>query len=285
MSPSAVIPFIVLLSAVLSCCSDCSGSRDDAQGSNSTGVSNGTGMRLDSISWGGNADVEGMLAEDELRSVFEKALRSLKAPAEDAMLNADVQGDSDGNETGIFVKAWIRSEDITVPITTSLVVTGPGSDSENLKKLSARSADELVGALEGLFRIYRSDSEIWIRSLESAEPDEQVLAMRLLAEKKVVSAVPGVAELLGDPREVVAEEAADSLVKIGDESAVPLLIESIRRGDLRSEVRAIEAMGRIGGSEATAYLEMVSQGHEMPEVRRMSSDALKRLHSSNANNR
>ena len=47
--------------------------------------------------------------------------------------------------------------------------------------------------------------------------------------------------------------------------------------DLRSEVRAIEAMGRIGGEEAEAYLEMTAVGHEVPEVQALSKDLLKKM--------
>ena len=41
--------------------------------------------------------------------------------------------------------------------------------------------------------------------------------------------------------------------------------------------RVIEALGRIGGTEAEAYLEMTAGGHEVPEVRRISAAALARL--------
>jgi hypothetical protein len=44
----------------------------------------------------------------------------------------------------------------------------------------------------------------------------------------------------------------------------------------RSEVRAVEALGRIGGEEAEAYLEMVAGGHQVEEVRRIARDALQR---------
>ena len=90
--------------------------------------------------------------------------------------------------------------------------------------------------------------------------------MRLVPAKIVQAAV----------REV-AEAAAVALGDMGDESAVPVLIQSMDPRSLRSEVRAIEAMARIGGKEARAYLEMTAEGHENSEVRELSEGALQRM--------
>jgi HEAT repeat protein len=104
-----------------------------------------------------------------------------------------------------------------------------------------------------------------------------VLALSLLGAAKTRVAIPAIGLVLKDPRERVAESAADALVAIGDESAVPILIGAIRRNDVRSEVRAIEAISRIGGKEARAYLEMTAFGHENSEVRALSQNALARM--------
>ena len=93
------------------------------------------------------------------------------------------------------------------------------------------------------------------------------------------ASIEHIGKLLSDPRPEVAEVAAQSLAEIGDERAVPVLIKSIERGDLRSQVRAIEAMAVIGGEEAEAYLEMTAKGHEIEEVRTLSFAALKKIRS------
>jgi HEAT repeat protein len=98
-----------------------------------------------------------------------------------------------------------------------------------------------------------------------------------LGQRKVRAAVPAIGDLLDDPREQVVEAAAEALAEIGDEKAVPFLVKGMRRWDLRSEVRAIEAMGHIGGEEAEAYLEMTAIGHEVPEVRILSKSLLQKL--------
>ena len=119
----------------------------------------------------------------------------------------------------------------------------------------------------GLFRLL----------LQIAFPDEQLFALRLLGLRKAREAVPAIGRLLEDPRIQVVEAAAEVLAEIGDERAVPFLVQGMRRRDLRSEVRAIEAMGSIGGKEAEAYLEMTAVGHEVPEVRALSKNLLKQM--------
>ena len=163
------------------------------------------------------------------------------------------------------------------PIRAGVAATGTADTKESARRLLADALSDLAHAFKGLLDLVEADAKGLIRALHSPEPDEQILAIRLLGKKRVPQAVPALGRLLEDPREQVVEAAAQSLSMIGDERAVPLLIGAIRRNDLRSEVRAIEAMGRIGGKEAAAYLEMTSLGHEIPEVRRISEQMLQRI--------
>jgi hypothetical protein len=41
--------------------------------------------------------------------------------------------------------------------------------------------------------------------------------------------------------------------------------------------KILDAVGQIGGDEARAYLDFVSSGHEVPEVRALARAALERL--------
>jgi hypothetical protein len=188
----------------------------------------------------------------------------------------DLQGslDTTAGEGALVLEGQVRSTAFGVPVSTTLAATGKAESAEDARALVGRGLGDLAAALTALARLAGGDHKTWIRALDSAEPDEQRLAAALLARDKVKTAVPHLGRLLADPREPVADAAADALVTIGDRSAVPIFIESIRRGDLRSEVRAIEAMGRLGGSEARAYLEMTAGGHEVEEVRRLSQRAL-----------
>jgi HEAT repeat protein len=158
-----------------------------------------------------------------------------------------------------------------------VVVQGRISNEKSAVELMNKGVEELETTFRSLFRVYGGTATIWRRSLDSAEPDEQILAVRLLARDHVAAAVESIGKLLDDPREQVAEAAAAALGDMGEESAVPVLIRSMNPRVLRSEVRAIESMARIGGKEASAYLEMTAEGHENPEVRELSKDALARM--------
>ena len=165
----------------------------------------------------------------------------------------------------------------SVPLEAGVVFSGESPDEGAAGELMGKAVEELGRSLSSQFALWGGSVEARRRALQSPEPDEQILAMRLLARDKVTSAMEAISQLLSDPREQVAEAAADALAEMGDERAVPLLIRAIDHKDLRSEVRAIEAMARIGGSEAAAYLEMTAQGHELSEVRELSGAALERL--------
>ena len=179
-------------------------------------------------------------------------------------------------EGAFIVEAFIRGG-LPIPLSTGLLAMGPISDSKSEAKLLDKGLVDLRYALKSLLKLCDGDIQMWRRALDSAEPDEQIFAARLLANAKQAVAVEPIAALLSDPRPQVAEAAADALGEIGDERAVPLLINSIKHGDLRSEVRAIEAMSRIGGKEAKAYLEMTANGHEIDQVRKLSAAALSRI--------
>ena len=191
----------------------------------------------------------------------------------------DVTGmwENRGGEVALSLEAKVRGGALRVPIGAQIVATGPAGDRGTEISLVTRGLADLGEALAAMFNLYGADEAAWTRALDAAEPDEQVLALALLGEAKSRAAVPAIGAALKDPRERVAEAAADALAAIGDERAVPLLIGAIRRDDVRSEVRAIEAISRIGGKEARAYLEMTALGDELPEVRALSQSALDRM--------
>jgi len=227
----------------------------------------------------------GGAAPDERRCAADVAAMVKRLPRFPAMAKAgatprlDVTGmwDLEGEDAALRVEAKLKGVDTRVPIRAAIVATGRAEDPAAAADVVRRSVDDLGKALASMFALYGAGEATWIRALDAAEPDEQMLALALLGDAKCKAAIPAIGPALGDPRAQVAEAAADALVAIGDQSAVPVLIASIRRGDMRSEVRAIEAISRLGGKEARAYLEMTAIGHEIPEVRALSVGALERL--------
>jgi hypothetical protein len=191
---------------------------------------------------------------------------------------ADAEGAIAG-DARLTLEARIRARGLGEPVTTGVAAIGSGSDRGAVTRLLERALVDLARGIRSQVDLLGAGEERLILALDSAEPDEQILAARLLAERRARRAVPALGRMLEDPRPDVAEAAAGAMAAIADPTAVPFLIRAVRRGDLRSEVRAIEAMAVIGGAEAEAYLEMTAVGHEVAEVRGISEAALRRLRS------
>jgi hypothetical protein len=240
-------------------------------------------VEIGRVSWRPVGPMGEQISRTEFGELAGEALAAMPAVAgQPAGRRFDLEGslDTTAGEGAMVLEARLARSPAGAPISATLVATGKTDTADSTRALVRKGLADLTGALASLLRLADGSRDDWIRALDSAEPDEQRLAAELLGEHKVTRSVPRLSEMLADPREPVAEAAADALAQIGDPSAVPLLIKSIRRGDLRSEVRAIEAMGRIGGPEAEAYLEMTAGGHEVEEVRSLSQRALDGIRSS-----
>jgi hypothetical protein len=184
--------------------------------------------------------------------------------------------DEDGRGS-VVLKARMRVGGLGEPLETGVAALSMTPDTASARTFVEKALFDLADACVGLLGLVDADREHLMRALDSAEPDEQVLALKLLGRQKAREAVERIGGLLGDPRYEVVETAAEALGEIGDEKAIPFLVRGVKRGDLRSEVRVIEALGRIGGTEAEAYLEMTAVGHEVLEVRNLSESLLKQV--------
>lgn len=235
-------------------------------------------LKFDVIGWrmgsdGGTAISEALF-DQAVKTTFQgvtvRRLEVKRASLSGEMVVSESRG-------ALALEVRIDAAEIPFPLTMTLAADADISGEHRLDALMKRGLSDLATAVQEMVRIAEGRESEWISALASAEPDIQILGARLLGVNKVKGAIDPLAALLTDPREAVAEAAADALKRIGDERAVPLLIQSIRRGDIRSEVRVIEAIGNIGGAEAEAYLEMTAIGHELVEVRRISKELLDRL--------
>jgi len=238
------------------------------------------GAELGRVSWSAVGPAAAALGRVDATAAAREALVGIPSPEPTiAGARLDLEGalDTTAGEGALMLEARFAAAPGGLDITATLAAAGPAQQPEEARALLRKGLGDLASALGGLARLTRGRPADWTGALASAEPDEQRLAAMLLGRGRVREAVPRLAELLTDPREPVAEAAADALVAIGDRAAVPLLIGSIRRGDLRSEVRVIEALARLGGAEAEAYLEMTAGGHEVEEVRNLSERALTNL--------
>ena len=224
------------------------------------------------------SDSKEKITRDEFRKVVASRFRTVDVRRL-TIQRAAIKGDFEVAEGGgqLVLEVRIQVESLGVPVETTLLATAGISPDRPPRDILEKGISDLTVAVTELLRVAAASPKEWIRGLQAPEQDVQLLSIQLLGKSKEVSGVHPLAVLLSDPRERVAEAAAEALVEIGDRQAVPLIIKSIKRRHLRSEVRAIETIGRLGGDEARAYLEMTAIGHELEEVRRLSRSLLNKL--------
>ncbi len=243
----------------------------------------GAPLRIDSVTWRMDKESGETISKNAFRELADRGLsrvtlRRLRVTR--SVLKGEI-GKLKGK--GVLVlEAKIHLETLRTPVETTLLATAELGGDQTLEKLLEKGLADLAAALKDLVRVAEGNRDTWLRGLRSPEMDVQILSAHLLGDAKQRDAVKPLSELLSDPRERVADTAAEALVSIGDPKGVPAIIQSIKRGDLRSEVRAIETIGRLGGDEAEAYLEMTAVGHEIEEVRQISRGLLEKLRESGA---
>jgi HEAT repeat protein len=94
------------------------------------------------------------------------------------------------------------------------------------------------------------------RALFHPEPETTIRAAWILGELREKAAVPELMRALETTQDgYLAEAAAESLGKIGDLAALPVLERAAECGSLRTQLAAREALERIrGGGEASGSM-------------------------------
>ena len=238
-----------------------------------------TSLAFQSVHWKMRSDSQEKITRDAFKKAALSGLRKVelrRLKVKRAVLSGDFEIAEGRGKLVLDVRVQVDS--LGSPIETTLMATGAINRDHTPRDIVEKGISDLEAALNELFRVAAAGPEEWVRGLRASELDIQMLSIQLLGESREKTGIHPLAALLSDPRERVAEAAAVALVEIGDPQAVPLIIKSIKRGHLRSEVRVIETIGRLGGAEARAYLEMTAVGHELEEVRHLSRNLLKKLH-------
>lgn len=117
------------------------------------------------------------------------------------------------------------------------------------------------------------------QALQDPDPTLVAFAVTELGRRRSKAAVPELITLmqLGD-RPDLTLKTVGSLISIGDERAVPALIELSQRQDPAFVLQMVFAVGNIGGRMAEGYLVTLASGHPDPQVQAGAQDALKELH-------
>ncbi len=126
-------------------------------------------------------------------------------------------------------------------------------------------------------RVSRGELPPVLNALGSEDPALRSIALEAVKVHQIRAAVPRLLVMLESPDVMVREGAIGALVVLREERAVAPLTRLASFRDVEMLRSTIDAVGRIGGDEARAWLELVASGHDDPAIRRMASQELLEL--------
>lgn len=117
------------------------------------------------------------------------------------------------------------------------------------------------------------------RKLNDPNPAVKNAAVTLLVRRKKSTALPALMAQLK------VESADDDqlrrtmglMVELGDPGAAKPMIEALQRKNLLMQRELVFALSSLGGADAEAYLYVVSEGHDEPQLRHWAEQALDEL--------
>ena len=230
------------------------------------------------VTWRMSGDAGATIDRKQVADIAGRAFSGLRPPKAGAARVRLIGELTVADKQGVLsLEGRVAVPGLSFPVVTRIAATGSAKDAPQMTRLLTDGIADVVAALGEMLPLVDINAGMLVKSLQAAEPDVQVFAAKLIGMKKPANAAKAVCPLLKDPREVVAEAATETLMLLRDPSSVSCVIGSISKQNIRSEVRAIEILGHVGGEEAVAYLEMVAGGHELAEVRSLSETLLKGL--------
>lgn len=120
-----------------------------------------------------------------------------------------------------------------------------------------------------LAAIEKRTSEL-VADLDSLDARRRDYAIRALGERRAREAIdPLIAHLSEDEEPELVLRAAGALGNLGDERAIPALIEAAERESLPAKASLLAIIAHVGGSMAEGYLFTLSTGHPSEDVRRL----------------
>jgi HEAT repeat protein len=185
----------------------------------------------------------------------------------------------------------------------------PDPDPEALEEVLLRMADEgTPGLKQDIMELYRISGFAGerMRQFGSRSKSRRSDAARRLGRIGDPRAVPGLAELLGDPKPEVREAALFALGRIGTGESLELMLDALGSGDRWSQEKvsevvekagdksrrllvdllrdedpsrrafAAEIMGRVAGDQEAEYLERALEDEDV-NVRARAADSLGRM--------
>ncbi len=123
-----------------------------------------------------------------------------------------------------------------------------------------------VAVLEAKLALARDDQTAIVRLLDSDDPELIMLTLDFIETHRHRVFADQVAGLLKHRSEAVVLRALECLGRIGSPAHVPAMIEAVRLADRAQANRLYDAVARLGGPEAEAFLEFAARNEDDPAL-------------------
>ena len=144
-------------------------------------------------------------------------------------------------------------------------------------ELARRLTGDVLEELGARLRLYYDPPPDVVAALAATNPDLKQEAIEVCGERKLMACTETLLPLLRSEDLELRDRVVAVLARIGDRRAVRPITEVSKFGQLDELPKVLDAVARIGGPEARAYLEFVAHGHDQKEVRELAKKQLERL--------
>jgi hypothetical protein len=174
-------------------------------------------------------------------------------------------------------RAHVPGGSEAVELEASSVTPLPRGDRERDKAALERVVGQLVDDLLFQAALAVAPEEKLAAALTDKDAARLAAAVEIAAVRRARACVPALIKLLEHKDQRVSDRAIGALVAVGDQRAVKPLTRLVDRRDTAHLAKVLDAIGDLGGEEATDYLEFVASGHEDADIRNLAAEALARL--------
>lgn len=179
----------------------------------------------------------------------------------------------------LLLRASRAPENMSGRYETTTLIERDVEESAGFAALALECTERAADAIGAAIALADAPEAKVVAAISAKDRGTREQAVVIAGQRRLKSAVPPLMEVVrgeDDDQDLVLRSIG-ALVAIGDERAVPALIDAGRR---RSSVylgQILFAVAQLGGKEAEAYLFTVANGHADPDVRANAKTALDEL--------
>jgi HEAT repeat protein len=177
---------------------------------------------------------------------------------------ASRHGDAEGFEVSAHERRPLPSNDVE-------------AIAEQVRQALDTSLGQAIDEAHALIELGGATDEALVARLGQGNAPAQNAAVRLLARRKHHAALSFLVPRLKSDDVSDARQAIGLLVELGAPEAVNPMIEAAEGRGRVVQREVLFAVSAIGGEDAEAYLDLVANGHDEPEMRDAAAQALAEL--------